>query len=90
MLQLRRYNFNSFKGKRYLSFFNKLNFNFDNMLSEDEKLIQDTARHFAQNSLQPRVLESFRNEMVRSNETSQQVLLAAAMNNAPKFIEGNR
>jgi glutaryl-CoA dehydrogenase len=67
MLQLRRYNFNSFKGKRYLSFFNKLNFNFDNMLSEDEKLIQDTARHFAQNSLQPRVLESFRNETFDMN-----------------------
>jgi hypothetical protein len=35
-------------------------------------------------------VESFRNEMVRSNETSQQVLLATAMNNTPKFIEGNR
>lgn len=34
-------------------------------------------------------VESFRNEMVKANETNQQVLLAAAMNNtSPKMIEG--
>jgi hypothetical protein len=35
-------------------------------------------------------VESFRNEMVRTNETNQQVLLATTMNAIPKFIEGNQ
>jgi len=35
-------------------------------------------------------VESFRNEMVRANETNQQVLLATTMNTVPKIIEGNR
>lgn len=33
-------------------------------------------------------VESFRNEMVKSNETSQQVLLASLQSNNTKFIEG--
>ena len=41
---------------------NKLSFNFDNMLSEEEKLVQETAKQYAKNSLQPRILDSFRNE----------------------------
>lgn len=41
---------------------NKLNFNFDNLLSEEEKLVQETAKQYAKNSLQPRILDSFRNE----------------------------
>jgi glutaryl-CoA dehydrogenase len=41
---------------------NKLNLNFDNMLSEEEKLIQESARHYARDFLQPRIVSSFRNE----------------------------
>ena len=52
---------------KHFSFLSKLTFNFDSQLSEDEKLIQETARHFAQNSLQPRVLDSFRNETFDKN-----------------------
>ncbi len=33
-------------------------------------------------------VESFRNEMVKANETSQQLLLAAAQVQAPRLIEG--
>jgi glutaryl-CoA dehydrogenase len=53
---------NFLSGKRYFSFFNKLTFNFNTLLTEDEKLIQESAKQYAQNSLQPRVLQSFRNE----------------------------
>ena len=50
--------------KRFIRKFstNNLNFNFNNMLSEEEKLTQETAKHFAQKFLQPRILNSFRNE----------------------------
>ena len=50
--------------KRFIRKFstNKLNFNFNDMLSEEEKLIQESARNYAQNFLQPRILNSFRNE----------------------------
>jgi glutaryl-CoA dehydrogenase len=41
---------------------NKLNFNFDTLLSEEEKLVQKSARDYAQKFLQPRILNSFRNE----------------------------
>ena len=41
---------------------NKLSLNFDNMLSEEEKLVQQSARQYAQDFLQPRILDSFRNE----------------------------
>ena len=41
---------------------NKLSLNFDNMLSEEEKVVQQSARQYAQNFLQPRILDSFRNE----------------------------
>lgn len=37
------------------------------MLSEDEKMIQETARQYAQNFLQPRVVDSFRNETFDKN-----------------------
>lgn len=37
-------------------------FFFEDQLSAEEKLIRDTARTFAQEKLQPRVLEAFRNE----------------------------
>ena len=35
---------------------------FDSQLSEDERAIRDAAHHYAQDSLQPRVLMAFRNE----------------------------
>lgn len=38
-------------------------FFFQDQLTEDEVLIQDTARSYAQDNLQPRVKESFRNEV---------------------------
>ena len=54
------------KFTRYFST-NKLNFNFDKLLSEEEKLIQESARQYAQNSLQPRIVNSFRNETFDKN-----------------------
>ena len=50
--------------KRFIRKFstNKLNFNFNDMLSEEEKLIQESAKRYAQDFLQPRILNSFRNE----------------------------
>ena len=54
-------------GKRYFSFFNKLTFNFNKQLTDDEKLIQESAKQYAQNSLQRRVLESFRKETFDKN-----------------------
>jgi len=53
--------------KRYFSFFNKLTFNFSKQLTDDEKLIQESAKQYAQNSLQRRVLESFRKETFDKN-----------------------
>ena len=53
------------RGKKYFSILTKLNtlqFNFTSQLREDEKLIQETSRQYAQTQLQPRVLDSFRNE----------------------------
>jgi glutaryl-CoA dehydrogenase len=41
--------------------------NFDAQLTEDEKLIQESARHFSKNILQPTVVESFRNETFDKN-----------------------
>ena len=35
----------------------------DDQLSDEERLIQDSARHYAQNSLQPRIQNAFRNEL---------------------------
>jgi len=35
-------------------------------------------------------VESFRNEMVKANESNQQLLLATTMNSIPKLIEGNQ
>jgi len=46
---------------------NKLSFNFDNILSEEERLIKESAKYYAQNYLQPRVLTSFRNETFDKN-----------------------
>ena len=46
---------------------NRLNFNFDNILSDEERLIKDSAKYYAQNYLQPRVLTSFRNEIFDKN-----------------------
>jgi len=37
-------------------------FRFDNQLTEDERLIRDSARSYAQEKLQPRVLEAFEEE----------------------------
>ena len=65
---------------KHFSFLSKLTFNFDSQLSEDEKLIQETARHFAQNSLQPRVLDSFRNETFDKNIMKEICELAKADN----------
>ena len=62
---------------------NKLTFNFNTQLTEDEKLIQETAKQYAQTSLQPRVLESFRNETFDKNiikEMGQIGLLGATIN----------
>ena len=68
MLRLIRYKFNqNLNGKQYFSFLNKLNLKFDTQLTEDEKLIQETARQYAQQSLQKRVLDSFRNETFDKN-----------------------
>ena len=38
-------------------------FFFDEQLEEDEKLVRDTARDYAQDKLMPRVLEANRNEV---------------------------
>jgi glutaryl-CoA dehydrogenase len=46
---------------------NKLSLNFDNLLSEEEKLIKESARNYAQNFLQPRIVDSFRNETFDKN-----------------------
>jgi hypothetical protein len=35
-------------------------------------------------------VESFRNEMVKANESNQQLLLATTLNSIPKLIEGNQ
>jgi alkylation response protein AidB-like acyl-CoA dehydrogenase len=35
----------------------------DNQLSDEEKMIRDSARAFAQERLQPRVIEAYRNEV---------------------------
>jgi glutaryl-CoA dehydrogenase len=68
MLQLKRSTINGIaRSKRYFSFFNKLSFNFNTQLTEDEKLIQESAKQYAQSSLQPRVLESFRKETFDKN-----------------------
>jgi len=37
-------------------------FNFDNQLSEEERMVRDTARDYAQDKLMPRILEANRNE----------------------------
>jgi len=42
--------------------YNSLQFHFNNLLSEDEKLIQESARQYARSFLQPRIIESYRNE----------------------------
>ena len=42
-------------------------FFFDEQLEEDEKLVRDTARDYAQDKLMPRVLEANRNEVYDSN-----------------------
>ena len=55
------------QSKRHFSFFNKLNLNFDSQLTEEEKLIQDSAKKYAQTFLQPRVLHSFRHETFDKN-----------------------
>ena len=68
MLQFRRCKINQIaNGKKYFSSLNKLTFNFNTQLTEDEKLIQESAKQYAQTSLQPRVLESFRNETFDKN-----------------------
>jgi len=68
MLQFKRSAINRIgHTKRYFSFFNKLSFNFNTQLTEDEKMIQETAKQYAQSSLGPRVLESFRNEKFDKN-----------------------
>ena len=38
-------------------------FNLDSQLSEDERMIRDAARGFAQGELQPRVIRAFREEL---------------------------
>ena len=35
-------------------------FNFDSQLSEDERLVRDTARQYAQDKLLPRVRDAYR------------------------------
>jgi len=61
MFQLKRSTINGLvHSKRYFSFLNKLTFNFNTQLTEDEQLIQETAKQYAQTSLGPRVLDSFR------------------------------
>jgi glutaryl-CoA dehydrogenase len=68
MFQLKRSTINGLVySKKYFSIFNKLNLNFNTQLTEDEKLIQETAKQYAQTSLQPRVLESFRKETFDKN-----------------------
>ena len=37
-------------------------FLFDTQLSEEERMVRDTARDYAQDKLMPRVLEAYRNE----------------------------
>ena len=37
-------------------------FRLDDQLSEEERLVRDTARNFAQDTLMPRILEANRNE----------------------------
>ena len=54
-------------GKKYVSFLSTLQLQFDAQLTEDEKLIQETARYFAKDTLQPIVLESFRTETFDKN-----------------------
>ncbi len=39
-------------------------FRFDELLSEDERMIRDTARHFARDKLSPRVVEAFAKEKI--------------------------
>ena len=34
----------------------------DDLLSDDERMIRDTARAYAQDKLQPRIIEAYRNE----------------------------
>jgi glutaryl-CoA dehydrogenase len=84
MLQFRRCTIKKIaNSKKYFSSLNKLTFNFNTQLTEDEKLIQETAKQYAQTSLQPRVLESFRNETFDKNiikEMGQIGLLGATIN----------
>ncbi|MBL8628908.1 MAG: acyl-CoA dehydrogenase family protein, partial [Rhodospirillaceae bacterium] len=40
---------------------------FDAMLSDDERMIQDTTRKYAQDKLLPRVVDAFRNEKTDPN-----------------------
>ena len=65
MIRLNRYKINQI-GKKFFSF-DKLTFNFTTQLTYDEKLIQDTAKQYAQTFLQPRIMESFRNETFDKN-----------------------
>lgn len=46
---------------------NKLTLNFDKLLSYEEKMIQESARNYSQHFLQPRVVDSFRNETFDKN-----------------------
>ncbi|MDF1729849.1 MAG: acyl-CoA dehydrogenase, partial [Minwuia sp.] len=42
-------------------------FNLDNQLSEEERMVRDTARDYAQEKLMPRVIEAFREEKTDRN-----------------------
>jgi glutaryl-CoA dehydrogenase len=46
---------------------NKSTLNFDKLLSCEEKMIQESARNYSQDFLQPRVVDSFRNEKFDKN-----------------------